>query len=96
MGMTTHVVAYKEPDEKHRKMKAVWDACTAAKIKVPEEVAKFFGWETPSDLGQKIDEKQLLEAGVAQEIREESTDGFEIVVEKIPPGTKLIRVYNSY
>jgi hypothetical protein len=47
MGMSTHVVGFKPPDEKWRKMKAVWDACEAAGTDPPAAVSKFFEGDVP-------------------------------------------------
>lgn len=42
MSMNTRIYGVIPPDAKWKKMKAVWDACDAANMEVPEEVLNFF------------------------------------------------------
>ncbi len=48
------VVGVKKPDDTWLKMKAVWDACTAAKINIPDQVVAFFNHNPPNDNGVEI------------------------------------------
>lgn len=54
MGMSTHVVGFIPPDEKWQKMKAVWDACRAAGVEVPEDVCDFFEGGEPDPAGVEV------------------------------------------
>ncbi len=96
MGMSTHVVGFKPPDERWQQMKAVWDACVVAKLGPPDYVMKFFNYTTPDANGVEISETMLVKCNAVNEWREESREGYEIVVANIPPDVKVIRVYNSY
>lgn len=51
MSTSTHIVGFRPPDAKWNQMKAVWHACGAAKVPVPEGVLKFFEYEAPDDNG---------------------------------------------
>lgn len=94
--MSTHVVGIREPNEKWLQMKAVWDACMAAKIDSPREVEDFFDGEAPDSDGVVI----YLDYGT-HNIASEWTDndhrqGIEIVLAELPPDITKIRFYNSY
>ena len=47
MGMSSHVTGFKLPDEKWKKMKAIYDACKVANISPPQEVNEFFDYSPP-------------------------------------------------
>jgi phage terminase large subunit GpA-like protein len=89
MGMSTHVVGYGPPDERWRQMKAIWDGCKAARIPVPDEVEKFFGYSPPDDKGVEI----TIQATAWSD---GDREGYEIEVAKIPPQCSVIRFYNSW
>lgn len=91
MGMSTHVRGFVPPDDKWKKMKAAWDACKAAGAKVPHEVGDFFDWEEPNDAGMEV----VLGAAV-REWNTDSQSGYEVIVEKLPPRVKIVRVYNAW
>ena len=96
MSMSTHVVGIKPPplDEKWKKMKEVWDSCNAAGVEIPEEVGKFFDWETPDDKGVLISLDEKCEC--CKEWWNDYSSGFEVDVSKIPKDIKIIRFYNSW
>lgn len=89
MGMSTSVIGFAPPDEKWQQMKQIWDACQSAGIPVPREVEKFFNDEPPDSAGVEV----KLEV---TEWHDESREGIEIEVAKIPKHVKLIRFYNSW
>lgn len=96
MGMNTHVVGFKAPDEAWKKMKAVWDACEAAGTAIPSKVLEFFNHEPPEDSGVVID---LEEENCVEEWKADMEDGFVIDVKellKTHPDITHIRFYNSY
>ena len=55
MSMSTHIVGFRPPDEKWHQMKAIYDACTKAEVKIPDEVDEFFNFEPPDHQGVKVD-----------------------------------------
>lgn len=89
MGMSTHVVGFRPPDEKWKKMKAVWDACKVAKTEIPESVVDFFNGETPDPAGVEVEIK-------AKDWSMDSASGYEIDLDKLPKDIKTIRFYNSW
>ncbi len=93
MGMSTHVVAFKAPDETWLRMKVIYDACRAAKVDPPKEVDKFFNYEAPDDTGVSIN---LENHECCEEWFKEDHAGYQIDVTKLPPGTTHVRVYNSW
>ncbi len=48
------VIGVRKPDDTWLKMKAVWDSCTAAKIKIPDQVVAFFNHNPPNNVGVEI------------------------------------------
>lgn len=100
MGMSMHVIGFKPPDETWEKMKAVWDACTAADLAPPPAVEEFFDWKKPDGSGVKIDLRgsaccEEYEA-CCEEYEEGGKVGFEIDLSKLPADVKVIRFYNSW
>jgi hypothetical protein len=89
MSISTHIVGFVPPDKKWKQMKAVYDACAEADIKLPAEVDSFFNGEKPDDNGQTI----RIEAATYQKNR---CSGLEIEIDKIPPQVKIIRFYNAW
>lgn len=90
MGMSTHVIGFKPPDEKWQQMKDVWDSCEMAEVAPPEEVSEFFDWDNPDERGVEVDLK-------AEEWADDSCrSGYEICLDDIPEGVKYIRFYNSW
>jgi len=102
MGMSTYVVGFKPPDEKWRKMKAVWDACAAAKVELPEDVSAFFGEEAPDPAGVRVELSDIFVKGkrtthaCCREWRDDAGEGYEIDVKKLPPDVTVIRFYNQW
>jgi hypothetical protein len=89
MSLSTHVTGFTPPDGTWQQMKAVWDACEAARVPVPEEVATFFGDEPPDPAG--------VETGLPlREWNGDSRAGYELDVAAIPPQVQVIRFYNSW
>jgi len=93
MGMSTHVVGFKPADEKWKAMKAIWDACVAAKVAPPAEVDRFFGGVMPDPAGVEVDQRALT--GL-REWRNDYAEGYEVDVKQLPPDVTVIRFYNSW
>jgi hypothetical protein len=93
MSMSTHIVGFKVPDDKWYQMKAVWDACRTAKVDPPTVVEKYFEFTSPEEYGTPVQEKALT--GIL-EYRDDMRQGYDIFVDKLPEGVKVVRVYNSY
>ncbi len=93
MSMSTHVLGFKPPDDKWKRMKDVRDACIAAKIPVPKEVDQFFGWTTPTDAGVEVD---LEKTDCVRSYEGCSGGGFDVDVKLLPKDVTIIRFYNSW
>ena len=89
MSMSTHVIGFKPPDEKWKKMKAIWDSCENANIEIPQEVMEYFSYETPDISGVEVEIN-------AEEWDDEGRAGYQIHIDKIPKDVKTIRFYNSW
>lgn len=91
MSMSTHVIGFVPPDGRWARMKAIWDACTAANVPIPAEVGEFFGGEEPDDAGVEV------ELPVTPwDDRGGGRAGYELDVSLIPKHVKIIRFYNSW
>jgi hypothetical protein len=93
MSESVHVVGFKPPDDKWKKMKAVWDACKKANIDVPDDVLSFFEYVEPDPLGVEID---LEKTNAAEKYNEEMKWGWEINVAKLPKDVTVLRFYVSH
>lgn len=93
MGMTIHVIGIIPPDAKFKKMLAAHTACLLAGIEIPEELQKFFNYERPDENGVLID---IENDDCVKEYNSTSVSGFDIDVNKLPVGVKIIRVYNTW
>ena len=91
MSMSTYVKGIRPPDETWLKMKAIWDACEAAKIGIPAEVLAYFNHETPDPVGVVVDIKIAL-----REFKTQSAEHVEIDVAKLPAHVRFVRFTNSW
>jgi len=91
MSMSTHVVAFRPPDERWHKMKAIYDACLLAHISIPDEVEDFFNGEEPDESGVEIDIDNIL-----QEWGDDSRDGYQLELSRLPKEVTIIRFYNAW
>lgn len=89
MGMSSHVVGFRAPDEKWQKMKAIYDACEAGKISVPDEVENFFDGMPPDPSGVEV-------RIPTTPFRREMQEGFEVDIKNLPADITAIRFYNSW
>ena len=89
MSMSTYVVGFRPPDKKWKEMKEVYDACVKAKIGIPEDVNKFFGFNHPDPKGIEVEIPH-------KEYNCEMGGGVEIEVSKIPKDIAFIRFYNQW
>lgn len=95
MSMSTYVVGFKPPDETWKKMKAVWDACEVAGIKIPDEVMEYFNHERPDDIGVKMN-MSIKTHECLSEYSGDGESGYEIDVTKLPKDVTVIRFCNSW
>lgn len=76
-----------EPHDSWVKMKAVWDACEAAGVGVPDEVAAYFHDEIPEGEGPVVQ----LQTSRNYRTGDPVVYGLEIDVKDLPKGTRTIR-----
>jgi hypothetical protein len=95
MGMSTSIVGIKPADDKWKKMKGVWDSCTAADIPIPDEVYDYFDGDEPNDLGVVV-HKNKLGGAVTHLGSEFSGRGYVVDLTKLPPDIKLLKFENSW
>ena len=89
MSMSTRVVGFVPPDEKFRKMLAVWNACKTAKVPVPRDVEEFFDDRDPDENGMEVDVP-------VTKWNTEYQQGYELKVADIPKNVSVIRFFNSW
>lgn len=95
MGMSSRVEGFVPPDETWKKMKNVWDTCNAAGVDAPEEVLKFFDWETPDEAGVSVSIAKF----VAEVRPHDMAEGYEVdlvALAREMPHVKKVRFVNSY
>lgn len=93
MGMSTYVHGYGPPDERWRKMAAVWHACAEAGIDPPAEVEEYFEDGPPDRRGQEI---HVPSTHWSPDDKGWPAEGIEVKVSDIPEGVEYIRFINSY
>jgi len=97
MSTSTSVYGIRLPDETRKKMKAVWEACKAAGVEIPEEVDEFFDSEKPDRLGVAIDlESNHANHTCLTKYTDDTNEVFEVDVREVPVGVTVIRFVISY
>lgn len=92
MSMSTHVMGFQPADEEWDKMKAAYEACTAADIEPPYAVMDFFDYEDPAEsCGKEVDISQAVTEWSA-----DMKDGFQVDLSKLPKTVKFIRFFNTH
>lgn len=97
MGMQTYIVGFIPPDEKFNKMLLAYQSCKDANIPIPKEIYLFFNGAEPDMSGVKIylsSESKYKECIV--EWQDDSREGYQIYLDKLPKDIKIIRFVNSY
>lgn len=94
-----YLYGIRPPDATWKKMKGVYDACTAANLPIPDEVDKFFNGAPPDTLGVRVElvvshEKTCHEA--VRLYKAEMQEGFEVDISKLPPDIKVLRFVHDY
>lgn len=95
MSMRTYITGFVSPDGKtYKKHLKVLMACIEADIdELPKETAEYFGSKYPDE--ELIEGRLEVELDY-EEWSNESSQGFELLVSKIPEGTYKIRFANCY
>lgn len=93
MGVSTHVIGFRPPDEKFRRMKSAFDACVEAGVEPPVEVQAFFNYESPDEAGVEV---EIHECVAVKVWNDSYRSGFEVDVTKLPKDVTVLRFYNSW
>lgn len=91
MGMTTDIVFLREADEFHKLKVDVLNACEKAGVAAPDEIEKYFLYESNTDAALEIQVDTSK-----YEWEDDDSSGFEIDIRELPEGVKKIRFFNSY
>lgn len=94
--MSTHVTAFKPPDEKHKQMLAAWEACRAAGVDPPDAVLKHFMHRPPDRAGVVVDEDELRKLDAVRDYRADGESGLEVHLNKLPKGVDVLRFVNLW
>ena len=92
----TRVIGLKAPDDKWKKMEAVYRACEAAGVDTPIEVKKFFDFEPPKSGDVEVN---LTKNPCMKNFDAEMKEGFDINLEalrKFNPTIHTLRVYTDF
>lgn len=92
MSMSLSVYGIVPPDDKWFAMKAVYDACTDAKIEPPKEVRDFFDGTKPDPKGVVID---LYRHACVKKYTADYQDGYVVDLETLPQHIKHLRFVMS-
>ena len=95
MGMSTHIIGFRPPDEKWQRMYKVWRVCQENDIETPDEVQGFFDYETPDAKGIEV-ELCSDENAYAKKWSETARDGYEVCIKDLPDNITHIRFYNAW
>ena len=94
MGMSTHVVGFRPPDERFKKLMKIYQLCREAGEVPPQGVMDFFNDEDPDPRGVQVN---LEKSGCLKGWRGESGDqGYEVDLTKLPKDVTVLRFYNSW
>jgi hypothetical protein len=96
MSGTLHVVGFKPANDKFKKMKGVWDACTQAGIEIPDEVQCFFRDKEPSDLGVEVILEGMTRDIAVTPYTADMIEGFDVDLTKLDSDIKILRFYVSH
>jgi hypothetical protein len=97
MGMNTHVVGFKAPNDKWKRMKKAYEACVEAGIEIPESIDDFFGGEMPDEGGIEVEIE--YHSSVQRFSDPHPRDGFIVDIKGLLehyPDLTHIRFFNSY
>lgn len=99
MGMSTHIKAFiPDTDPEYQKHKFIVEACLDADVSLPKETSAYFGgYGRPGThmLEEKL-EIELKEGEHYVDWSDESSQGFEVDLTKLPPGVTKLRFYNNW
>jgi hypothetical protein len=97
MGMSRHIQAFiPETDEEFKKHKKILLMCLEHKVSLPKETAEYFGSNDAEEY--LLDEKLQIELEKDVHYKEwsdESCEGFEVDLSKLPKEVTILRFFNG-
>jgi hypothetical protein len=96
--MSMHVYAVKPADENYKRKAEAWRACKAAGISIPQDLASFFGDEEPDPTGmtQHLGHDHRIDHQSCVKFTDDSRQGFEVDITKLPEGARFVRFVCSW
>jgi hypothetical protein len=97
MGMSTHVVAFRDMDGEFAKMLEAKLFCDSRGLSYPEEVKTYF--KGLAGESEKLLREEMLAVDISDIIRkwrDDGDEGYEVDVSQLPKEVKTIRFYNSW
>ena len=100
--MGVYLIAFKPPDRKFTQMKAIWDACAAIGVELPQEVQQFFEQRAPTDEGVRIELASPVDypedrSGAVKMFEDkmlgQDIEGYDVDLTKLNPDIKVLRFY---
>lgn len=91
-----HCVAVKPADDNYNAKLTAYRACEAAKIPIPNELVEFFGDTRPDDTGVIRALDFPTEHESCRKWRDDSSEGYQVDITRLPPGTRYVRFYCSW
>lgn len=105
MSMSTNVVAFRDMDGEFSRMLDIKQFCDQKKVSYPQEVKDYFkdvdleDYTPDGDLDDGDLHDAMLKVDISaalQEWSDDSSEGYEVDVAKLPSDVKTIRFYNSW
>ena len=95
MSVGLSVQAVKEPTEEYAAKVAVWRACEAAGVDIPDEILEYFDHEEPDPTGMTtyLGGECFTNHPCATIFQTEDYYGLEIDLSKLPDGVTRIRAF---
>ena len=96
--MSTHIQAFMpDTDADFQKHKKILLMCIENEVSLPKETAQYFGQKEPEEY--LLDEKlsvSLKENVHYKDWSDESSQGYEVDLSKLPKGITKLRFYNNW
>ena len=93
MGMSTHIEAFTpDTDREYKKHLEVYVMCDKLGVSLPKETEKYFNGDIP-------EERLRIELEKGEHYNdwfEDSSEGYEVDLTKLPKGVTKLRFYNNW
>lgn len=98
MGMSTHIQAFvPDTDLDYQRHKKVVAMCLQLSVSLPSETAAYFNAHNP----RHVNPEEKLEIELVEDIHytdwsDDSSQGYEVDLTKLPKGVTKLRFYNNW